>query len=400
MRRLSPATIGFRVPINLASALGLSILLVCTAQADVELPAKANISVERHFTTNALGSDLAVSDWYTLLRGALLREWGDKDAYVTLGAELRATRHDRMAIEDDRALAFTAQAFRRLRPGLELRGTLAYGLSSDGDHLALGPLTIGRRALKQTFGIQGQLGIDLGNATSLIIEAGDSFEHVGRTRFQHGMLPSIQMDPNRNRLQAGFRLARTIENLTIGTSGSAMVVTVQSLGTPPVAVGFARYGLRGELSWTGTDGSTLGVTAGAELLDAENGLYRRIKPSWQITLRKPLPHDLEVKGTYFARFEDVDTDDPLASWLHRAEMEAAVKIGAKLGLSAGLFWQEKENLLFENKEKGRGIYAEANYQLTETMTAVLRLDASRIFRTVLDTREDTVDVFVGWRASL
>src|SRR5690606_40866491 len=95
MQRSSPATIGFRVPINLASALGLSILLVGTAQADVELAAKANISVERHFTTNALGSDLAVSDSYTLLRGALLREWGDKDAYVTLGAELQATRHDR-----------------------------------------------------------------------------------------------------------------------------------------------------------------------------------------------------------------------------------------------------------------------------------------------------------------
>lgn len=357
-------------------------------------------SLERHFTTNALDSDRAVSDWYTLLRGSLQREWGDQDANAVLGAEFQLTRHDTVKIEDDRALALTAQAFRRLRPGLELRGTLTYRASSDGDDFPLGPLVLGTRTPKQALGAQTQLGIDLGNGTSLVLEAGDSFEKIGRSRFRPGILPSAQLDADRHRLQFGFRLARTFGRLSFGSSGSALLVSTERLGTPPVAVGFRRYALRGEFAWSGSDGSTAGLAAGAEFLRAADGLYSRVRPTWQVAFKKPLPHGFELRGSYCGRFEDVDSDDPLASWLQRAELEAGLKAGADLALSTGLFWQEKQNLLFENVEKSHGLYAEARYQMTKSTAAVLRLDVSKVFKTMIDTHQDAVDVFVGLQTKI
>jgi hypothetical protein len=384
-----------------AVAAGAGLALAATpAKADTATSLQFSGSLERHFTTNALDSDRAVSDWYTLLRGSLRREWGGEDANAAVGAEFRVTRHDRVKIEDDRALALTAQAFRRLRPGLELRGTLTYRVSSDGDDLALGPLTLGTRTPKQVFGAQAQLGIDLGDATSLILEAGDSFEKIGRSRFRQAVLPPAQLDADRNRLQFGFRLARTLGRLTFGASGSALLVSVERLGSPPVAVGFQRYALRGEFAWTGSDGSTVGLAAGAGFLRAADGLYGRVRPAWQITFKKPLPHELELRGSYCGRFEDADSDDPLASWLQRAELEAGLKLSADLALSAGLFWQEKRNLLFENVEKSRGLYAEASYRMTKSTAAVLRVDVSKTFKTVIDTREDTVDMFLGLQTKI
>jgi hypothetical protein len=395
--RLRSASFG---PALFANGLLAAVAFSSEAQADVAQTAKITAAVERHFTTNALDSDHAVSDWYTLLRGSLQREWGDTDATVTLGAEVEATRHDTVRIEDDRALTLSAQAFRRLRPGLELRGTLTYRISSEGDDFAIGPLTLGTRTAKQVFGASGQVGIDLGDATSLILEVGDSFEMIGNSHFKPALLSPVQLDADRNRLQAGFRLARALGRFTIGASGSALLVSVQQLGSPPVAVGFQRYSLRGEFAWTGADGSSAGVAAGAEFLRATDGLYGAIRPAWQIAFKKALPRNFELRGTYCGRFEDIDSDDPLASWLQRAELEAGWKAGAKLALSAGLFWQDKRNLLFENTERSHGVYAEAAYRLTPSTQAVLRLDASRTFKSVLETREDTIDVFLGWRASL
>lgn len=389
-----------RILAETAAAAAFAVTTAFAATAEPASPARLTASIERHFTTNALDSDRAVSDWYTLLRGSLQREWGGKDANATFGAEFQATRHDAVKIEDDRALALTAQAFRRLRPGLELRGTLTYRVSSDGDDLAVGPFTLGTRTPKQAFGAQAQLGIDLGDATSLVLEAGDGFEKVGRSRFSQAALPPAQLDVDRNRLQFGFRLARTLGSIAFGASGSALSVSVERLGSPPVAVGFGRYALRGEFAWTGTDGSTVGLAAGAELLRAADRLYSRTRPTWQVTFKKPLPHGFELRGSYCGRFEDADSDDPLASWLERAELEAGLRLGTALALSTGLFWQDKQNLLFENREESRGLYAEASYQMTKSTAAVLRVDVSRTFKTVIDTREDTVDMFLGLQTSI
>ena len=386
----------FRLTVGLA----FSCLPIASALADAEPPARLAGAIERHYTTNALDSDHAVPDWYTLLRGSLQRQFGDADANAALGAEFQATRHDRLAIEDDRALALSLSAFRKLESGLEFRGTLSYRAASDGDDLTLGPLTIGMRTLKQTVAGQGQIGIDLGNATALVIEVSDSLETVGPTRFEQDALPAARLDPDTNRLQSVARVTRTFGRIALGASASALLVTVERLGSPPLGVSFRHYGLRAEAAYTGADGTTLGAAFGAELLDAAGGLYRRIRPSWQLAFARPLGHGFDLKGTYFGRYESADSDDPLASWLRRAELEGNLTLRPDLVLAAGLFRQWKDNLLFENQERSHGFYAEATYRMTPSASFVLRVDVSRTFKTVVDTRESTVDAFIGLRAKL
>ncbi|MGN6535767.1 MAG: hypothetical protein ACTHKQ_08575 [Mesorhizobium sp.] len=368
--------------------------------ADAEPSASFTGSLERHYTTNALDSDRAVGDWYTLLRGSLRHEFGEADANATLGADFEATRHDTVSIEDDRALGLSLTAFRRLETGLELKGTLSYRITSDGDDLSIGPVTLGMRTLKQVVGGHGQIGIDLGNATALILEAGDSLERSGPTRFERDLLPESRLDPNTNRLHFAAQITRTFGRLAPGASASALLTTVERLGSPPAGVSFEQYGARMEAAYTVADGTTLGGALGVELLDAADGLYRRVRPAWQLTFAKPLPHGFNLRGTYFGRYESADSDDPLASWLQRAELEGSLQIRPDWTLAAGLFCEVKENLLFENKERSRGFYAEATYRVTPSTSLVLRMDASRTDKTVIDTRESTVDTFVGLRAKL
>ena len=380
------------------AAAGLLLALAPTAGHAAE--AKAAFGLERHWTSNALDSAFAVPDWYTLLRGSLRRSWGDADATVALGAEFQATRHDTVTIEDDRAAAVSAEFFRRLPGGIELRGTLSYRASSEGDELQIGPLALGMRTPKQAAGAAVQAGFDLGNTTALILEAAQSFEAAGATRFQNGLLPATRLDPDSSRLQFAARLTRTLGAFAFGGSASALLVSVERLGAPPSSLPFSQYGLRGELAYNGADGTRVGLALGAEWLEERDGLYRRARPAWQLAAARPLFAGVELRASYFGRYETADSDDPLASWLRRGEFALALKPGGRLALAAGLACQVKENLLFENEERSRALFAEAVYDANAHTALVLRLDLSRTFKTVIDVRQATADVFVGLRARI
>lgn len=370
------------------------------APAMAENGVHSTSSLERHWTSNALDSERAEADWYTLLRGALEWRSGDDDSSMALAAEFQATRYDTVSIEDDHALALNAQAFRRLDSGIELNGVLSYHASNEGDDLAIGPLVLGMRTSKQVFAASGQVGIALGNATSLILEASDSFEKVGDTIFQSDLLVPVQLDPDRNRAQIGARLTKSAGSFTFGASGSALHVSAQSLGTPPVALSLAEYALRGEFTYTGADGTTLGAALGAQMLRGDDAIYASLRPSWQISFARKLPHGFELRGTYLGRFEAADSEDPLASWLQRGELEFTATLRENLVLAGGVFAESKENLLLENVEHKHGLYAELTCQATASASVVLRLDLSRTFKTVIDERQQTVDTFVGLRAKL
>jgi hypothetical protein len=370
------------------------------AQAGPEGGLHAASSVERHWTSNALDGDLAIADWYTLIRGSLERQWGGDQANVTFGAEFQATRHDTVSIEDDRALALLIQTFRRLRPGLELRGSLSYRIFDEGDDFPIAPLVLGTNTLKQIIEATGQIGIDLGNATTLVIEAANSFEKIGRTRFEDDLLLPAKLDPDLNRARLGVRLTRSLGRLAIGASGDALFVSVEELGSPPVALSLSTYALRGELTFSAAGGSTFGFSAGGELLRGADGIYSRLRPTWQVGFTKKLPHGLELRGTYFGRYETVDSDDPLASWLRRGQLEIGAQIRENLALAAGVFKEVKENLLFENVERKRGLYAELTCDVSPLTAIVLRLDYSKTFKTVIDERQSTVDAFIGLRAKI
>jgi hypothetical protein len=69
----------------------------------------ASLSIEEHYTSNALDSDLAFSDFYTELRGSVTRVLDLDDGYIRLAAQGEASRYDRISIEDDRSLLLLAR---------------------------------------------------------------------------------------------------------------------------------------------------------------------------------------------------------------------------------------------------------------------------------------------------
>ena len=84
-------------------------VLLAAAPADADPATRsASLSVERHFTTNALDGPFAVADWYTLLRGSLQRTVETDAGTLKLGADLQVTRFDNTAIEDDGSVALAA----------------------------------------------------------------------------------------------------------------------------------------------------------------------------------------------------------------------------------------------------------------------------------------------------
>lgn len=390
-----------RKNVHRAAAAGV-FALSCTvcAQAEPDNGLHATSSVERHWTSNALDSDQAIPDWYTLIRGSLEQQWGGDEANVKLGAEFEATRYDTVKIENDRALALSMQAFRQLRPGLELRGSLSYRVFSDGDDLSLGPFAIGTRTPKHIFGATGQIGIDLGSSTTLIIDAAGSHEKIGTTHFENDLILPVKLDPDLNRAQLGARLTRTLGQFAIGTSGSALLVSVKKLGDPPVALSLTQYMLRGEIGYTAEDGSTIGLALGGELLRGADDSYSQLRPTWQASFTKKLPQGFELRGTYFGRYETIDSDDPLASWLQHAELELGLALRENLALASGIFAEIKDNLLFENSERKRGVFAELTYNTTPSTAIVLRVDYSRLFKTVIEERQSAVDAFIGVRAKI
>ena len=294
----------------------------------------------------------------------------------------------------------SAQAFRRLEAGLELRGALSYRVVSTGDDLEIGPLTIGTREFKQIVSTQGQLGIDLGNATSLTIEATESIEKVGYTHFQDDLILPAKLHADRNLAQLAARLTRTVGEYAFGGSTSALLASVERVGFPPIQLSFFQYTAQAEAAFKGKNGSSLGLALGAQYLRGADGIYERVLPTWQANLVEPLPKGFELRGTCFGRYETSDTDDPLASWLRRAELELGLKLRENLAVGTGVFAQLKDNLLLENVERSKGVYAEATWGATKSLNVVFRIDYSRKVKTIIDDNERTVDAFVGVRTNI
>ena len=143
-----------------------------------------------------------------------------------------------------------------------------------------------------------------------------------------------------------------------------------------------------------------GLAFGAQYLRGADDTYQRVLPTWQVTFTKPLPKGFELRGTCFGRYETSDTDDPLASWLRRAELGVALKLRENLAVGTGIFAQLKDNLLLESVERSKGVYVETTWGATKSLAVVFRVDYSQKVKTIIDVHERTVDAFVGLRAKI
>jgi hypothetical protein len=360
----------------------------------------AALSVEEHFTTNALDGDLEFSDFYTELRGSLTRVLDLGNGYIRLAAQGEASRYDRITIEDDRSLLLLAEAYSKFGDRYELRGTLAWRAASIGDDFRIADLAIGTRTRSDLFSAALQFGADLGSGIGLVLTLGDTLERYGKAYFQDDLIQAAKIEPDRNRLQFSAGIEKKLGRQQIGLTASAETTDVQRLGSPPVGRSFFEFTLRGLTRLAAADGTRLDLSLGTAALHEKGGGYGSIRPIYRVELTKALRAGTTLRGSFEGRYETIDTDDALASYIRRLELEAKYQCTPELAFGAGFFHENKENLLLGNAERSKGLYFEIGYDPSKHIALVARIDFSRTRYTVFDTEKDMLDSYIGMETKL
>jgi hypothetical protein len=359
-----------------------------------------NFSIEEHHTSNALDGDLAFPDFYTELRGSVTRVLDLDDGYIRLAAQGEASRYDRIVIEDDRSLLLLAEAYRKFGGGFELRGTFAWRAASIGDDFRIADLAIGTRTRSDLFSAALQFGVDLGSGMGLVLTLNDTLERYGKAHFQNDLIQSTKIEVDRNRLQFSAGVQKTAGQQQFGIMASAETTDVQRLGNPPVARSFSEFTLRGLTRLVSADGTRLDLSLGAAGLYEKDGGYGRIRPIYRVELMKALKAGITLRGSFDGSYETIDTDDALASYVRRLELEAKYQCTPELVFGAGFFHENKENLLLDNVERSKGLYFEIGYDASKHIALVARVDFSRTRYTDLDRKKDVLDSYIGMETKL
>lgn len=389
-----------RLRTALAAAAAATLFSPAHARADDGPPTfKANATLSRHHTTNALDAPLAVPDWHTQLRGALEETLLHELGATRIAGEFRITRHDRLSIEDDAAFSALVETTAGVSGRLELRGTLSLRATEEGDDLALGGGVIGMRTGRIVATAALQAGLRLAPDTTLAVEAAASRDMPRDTRFQDDILPATRLEPLRERLRAAATLTRTEGAFGYGLFAAAGLMRARAIGVLP-EIRVADYAARVHAALKLDDGPTLAAAAGLAMLDVPVASFRKVRPTYEISAALPLAGRLTLRGALRAAYDMASNDDPVAVWLRRAEAEAVYAAGPRLAFAAGLFRQERDFIGLGGGEAGRGLYGEAAWQAHERLAIVLRVDASRYLPAPHGIARRALDAQIALRANL
>jgi hypothetical protein len=349
---------------------------------------------ERHFTSNALDGPVLRADRYSVLRGSLSHDMELERGTLAIAAQAESRRHDVVTLEDDHAAGASVAFSVALSDtaGLKLLAGLQW--LDKGDDLQAGNAVLGLRVrtLKSVAGLEAAF--DLGSGFYMAAAATGLAERPGLTRFEDGLLPPIQLDPDRLRLQNVLRLGRKTDRLSWAVAAQTTRMAVERLGSPQVALAFQSHALRLELDWQDDAGAALGAMAGLELLAAESGFGPWLRPTLAVSGRVPI-EKIELLARAFARLETDDTDDPLASWQRRGEVEARFRPLENLTFGAGAFAETRDNLLLENRDSRAGLYVEVRMPVGANLEGRARVDVSRRALSIIDQSWSTTDFHLG-----
>ena len=363
--------------IRAAAMAAATLLPVASALAEGSAPTfKGHVALSRHHTTNALDGPLAVSDWYTLLRGALEETLRHERGETRIAAQLELRRYDRFDIEDDASVSVAAETTLRAAERLELRGGLSLRLAEEGDDLAIGNFLLGTRTARATIAGNVQAGLQLSAATALVLTAAASREAPGDTRFEDDVLPGIRLEPRRDRFRLAATLKRSHGAFSYGLDAASGTMRAAALGEMPRLDVFDHV-VRVQSEIAIADGPTLAAAAGLHLLSLPAAAFRELRPTYEIAARLPLDTRLSLRGAFRGAYDIASNDDPVAVWLRRLEIEAVYRAGPALTFGGGFFAQARDFIGMGNGETGRGAYAEAIWQAGPKLALTLRLDVAR-----------------------
>jgi hypothetical protein len=356
----------------------------------------ATILQEMIVTNNALDSPFPVTDTIFHLRGALAHGRDTPIGRLDLGVTLETFEHREVALETDRSANVTAALTRQIGEQFVLRTSLGYVAESTGDDLDVGAVIIGTRTFGQTFAGEIDLRGQLTPRTAMALVLSGSHEDVSDAKLDAG-LGTLRLLPDVNRARAGLIVTHALPTMVLRLTGRFDVVDI------PEDDGFAV----GSRAVTLTTGATLPDVLGFAV-DGEAGFTHvsdafgftdRNYPVYALTVERRL-YGISASFSLKGSVDTVDTDDPLGSHVHRAELELSRPLIARLTGSIGIFGELHDNLAIGNEEEASGIYVALAFDPTSRISFLMRVDVSEINRTVFDIRENTVSGTFGLRVSL
>ena len=358
---------------------------------------QAAVTLERHATSNVLEGPVELFDWYSSLRGTVETNLSDDGGSVKLGLDVNAVLHDNYDFEDDALIAATAVISRKVSPRIELRGTFSLKYATEGDDLLLGALIVPIRTDTTTLSAAGEAGIDLGGNYALVLTAGASREDVGPSRLPGGLRVALEADATRLVAAAGLR--HSDGKATTGGEIQWRGVRPALAGDALVAIGSDEIALKAELRRTLARGIEVRLVAGGGWFAAADLPLEIVRPLYEFALKVPLGR-AELRGNLVGRFDTIDTDDPLGSYVQRGEIEAGYRLAERFAVGAGMFLELKDNFLIGYDERSWGVYSEASWTLSPKLGLLFRIEHDRTDLEDLGISERTVDAFVRLSARM
>lgn len=386
-------------------------LLAATAMMAATLPGRAaeagvetnglrmTVLQEVVATSNALERPFQVSDTVLHLRGTLEAERQTDWGTVGLSASAETFEYRDFDFESDRFASLRLTFARSFGDDAGVNASMGYGFKDEGDDLLIGPVIIGTRTASHR--IDGAMEGFLRLSEDLVLTAGiaNAYERVGKSRFTVP-LPALRLSPHRNTATAVLGLARDLDGHVVSLSADAALVTIHGEAPPASGLPSRRFGLAAGLETSLRGGIQIGIEAGAAVMQDDFDLARGVYPTYQVAAAKLWETGTRLKLALRGAVETDDTDDPLGSYIHRGELELSHPLHEDWTASAGVFAEWRENIAIGNEEEAEGFYLALAYDPTTRSSFLLRLDYDRRYRSLIETREETLEGKLGMRVKI
>src|SRR5690606_35045601 len=224
-----------------------------------------------------------------------------------------------------------------------------------------------------------------------LLEAAGAREFAGRTHFQDDLLLPAALDPDRDRLRLGATLTRTNGPVSYGASVTTGLRRTHALEPLPELL-LLEHAVKLHGVHTFESKASISAALGFEMLQLPDNSFSEIRPALEVTGASPLPAGFSLRGKLQAGYDTMSTDDPVAVWVRRAEVELGYQATPTVLLSTGIFDERRDNLAIGNREMLRGFYGEVGWQANENLNLVLRVDRKRHLISLYDIEKRTVDV--------
>ncbi|MGN6548418.1 MAG: hypothetical protein ACTHJ3_00775 [Pararhizobium sp.] len=388
---------------------GLAFVLIVAAVA----PASAGLAAETQpgaattvefdsetiATSNIFDDQSGLSDLGLHLRGLLSHAFTSDAGTWVVKTTLDATHYrdhdfadtDSVAIELDHATDVSAP--------VSVSTHLGYALADQGDDLVVGPLVLGLRQSIGSYSAGTAIQVRLPADTLAQLSVDERYDDVGAARFELP-LPDQKVTPDRNVLQTTLGVAHAFG--AVKTALIAEMTDVALFQQVPLqnAVPYRNYALRGRFAIDDAAGWSLAGEIGIRRLEDGVGIYDEARPIYALTVAKVFAGRYSLQAALTRDFDAAQTDDPLATYRQRVELEGQARVADAILVGAGIYAALGDNLLLENKDRRWGAYGALAYTFNPKLSLLVRVDYESRRRTIIDQDDDTLSGRIGLQARL